>query len=55
MFNFIDIYNFISVSICVGMDPSALLFLGVYNAVLTTLITWCNFQIESDIYMKLVV
>jgi hypothetical protein len=33
MFNFIDIYSFISVSVCVGMDLSALLFSGVYNAV----------------------
>ena len=33
MLNFIDIYSFISVSVCVGMDRSALLFSGVYNAV----------------------
>ena len=49
MFNFIDIYSFISVSFCVGMDLSALLFPGVYNAIQTALITWCNLQIESDI------
>ena len=33
MLNFIDTYSFISVSVCVGMDPSALLFTGVYNAI----------------------
>ena len=33
MFNFIDIYSFISVSVFVGMDLSALLFPEVYNAV----------------------
>jgi hypothetical protein len=55
MFNFIDIYSFIFVSVCVGMDPSALLFSEVYNAVYTALITWCKFQIESDIFVKLVV
>jgi hypothetical protein len=33
MFNFIDIYSFISVSVCVGMDPSARLFPEVYNAI----------------------
>jgi hypothetical protein len=33
MFNFIDIYSFISVSVYVGMDPSALIFPGVYNAI----------------------
>ena len=33
MFNFIDIYNFIPVSGCVCMGPSALLFPGAYNAV----------------------
>ena len=32
MFNFIDIYSFISASACVGMGPSALLCLGAYNA-----------------------
>jgi hypothetical protein len=37
MFNFIDIYSFISVSGCVGMDPSALLFPGAYNVVKTAL------------------
>ena len=37
MFNFIDIYSFIPVSGCVGIGPSALLYLGAYYAVKTTL------------------
>jgi len=37
MFDFIDIYIFIPVSGCVGMGPSALLWLGAYNAVKTAL------------------
>jgi len=37
MFNFIDIYSFITVSICVGRGPSALLWPGAYNAVKTAM------------------
>ena len=37
MFNFIDIYSFIHETGCVGMDPIALLFPGVNNAVKTFL------------------
>jgi len=33
MFNFIYIYNFIPMSGCVGMGPSALLCPGAYDAV----------------------
>jgi hypothetical protein len=38
MFNFIDIYSFIPVSGCVGMDPSALLCAGAFDAVKTALL-----------------
>jgi hypothetical protein len=38
MFNFIDIYNFILVSFCVGMGTSALLCPGAYNAVKTVMV-----------------
>jgi hypothetical protein len=39
MFNFFDMYNFIPVSGCVGIGPSALLFPEASNAVKTALIT----------------
>ena len=35
MLNFIDIYSFIHVSVCVGRGPSALLCPGVYNTAKT--------------------
>jgi hypothetical protein len=37
MFNFIDIYSFISVNGCVGMSASALLCPVAYYAVKTTI------------------
>jgi hypothetical protein len=37
MFNFIDIYSFISVNGCVGMSASALLCPVAYYAVKTTM------------------
>jgi hypothetical protein len=40
MFNFIDIYSFISVSGCVGRGPSALLCPWAYNFVKTALSKW---------------
>ena len=40
MFNFIDIYSFISVSVCVGKSPSALLCPGAYYAVETVLLIY---------------
>jgi hypothetical protein len=45
MFNFIDIYNFILVSICVGMGTSALLCPGAYNAVKTVMVWFSLFKI----------
>ena len=50
MFNFIDIYIFISVSGCEGRDPSALLCPGAYYAVKKALVvlmgvsTYCTGQ-----------
>jgi hypothetical protein len=38
MFNFIYIYSFIPMSGCVGMGPSALLFLEARDAVKTALL-----------------
>jgi hypothetical protein len=38
MYNFIYIYSFIPMSGCVGMGPSAMLFLGVRDAVKTALL-----------------
>ena len=38
MFNFIYIYSLIPMSGCVGMGPSALLFLGTRDAVKTALL-----------------
>ena len=38
MFNFIDIYSFIPVSVSVGRGPSTLLWPGTYNAVKTALV-----------------
>jgi hypothetical protein len=40
MFNFINIYSFISVSVCVGKGPSALLCPGAYYAVKTVLLIY---------------
>jgi len=37
MFNFIDIYSFISVSVCVGKGPGVLFWLGVCTAVKTVM------------------
>ena len=38
MFNFINIYSFITVSGCAGMGPSALLYQGAYTVVKTVLL-----------------
>jgi hypothetical protein len=38
MFKLINIYSFITVSGCAGMDPSALLYQGVYTVVKTVLL-----------------
>ena len=38
MYNFIYIYSFIPMSGCVGMGPSAMLFLGVRDAAKTALL-----------------
>jgi hypothetical protein len=38
MFNFIYIYSFIPMSGCVGIGPSALLFLGASDAVMMALL-----------------
>jgi hypothetical protein len=48
MFNFIDIYSFISVSVCVGMDPSALLFSGVCSAVILSKTNLTKRGVNSD-------
>ena len=49
MFNFINIYSFISVSVCVGKGPSALLCPGAYYAVKTSCLYILLVQMFSPI------